>query len=148
MTTPSSSKDKFFEKVSNQYLPEVMKNTQVIEMHEGVVHIRDVQGPKKEGIENGTVAAMEQEIFKCQGIVDRGLSANHSMIMDFIRENKIYIKNVGVVLLRLQEQIEHLQAQIFDLQSQGEYELRFKRMSIAADFTVPEPGFPFYDVAP
>ena len=64
MVLPSSSKDKFFEKVINPYLPEVMKHPQAIEMREGVLHIRDVQGPKKEGSEEVTLAAVEQEIFK------------------------------------------------------------------------------------
>ena len=49
MAPPSSSKDKFFEKVINPYLSEVMKHHQAIEMGEGVLHIRDVQGPKRTG---------------------------------------------------------------------------------------------------
>jgi hypothetical protein len=43
MASPSSSKDRFYEKVINPYLPEVMKLPQAIEMREGVLHIRDVQ---------------------------------------------------------------------------------------------------------
>lgn len=35
VTTPSSSKDKFFEKVINPYLPKVMKHPEAIDMHEG-----------------------------------------------------------------------------------------------------------------
>ena len=79
-------------------------------MREGVLHIRDVQGPNKEGSENAKLAAVEQEIFKCQGMVERGLSANHSMITYFIRENMLDTKNVGEALFNLQEQIENLQA--------------------------------------
>ncbi|KAE8792612.1 40S ribosomal protein S5-1 [Hordeum vulgare] len=70
MTTPSSFKDKFFEKVINPYLPEVMEHPKAIEMHEGVLHICDVQGPKKEGSDKARLAALEQEIFKCQGMVN------------------------------------------------------------------------------
>ncbi|KAE8796975.1 40S ribosomal protein S5-1 [Hordeum vulgare] len=109
MTSPSSSKDKFFEKIVNAYLSEVMKHPQSIEMHEGVLHIWDVQGPKKEGSEKARLAAVEQEIFKCQGLVEHGLSANHSMIMDFIRENKLDTRNMGEILSKLQEWIDHLQ---------------------------------------
>ena len=65
------------------------------------------------------LAAVEQEIFKFQGMVERGLSANHSMITDFIRENKLEARNVGEALFKLQERIEHLLAQFFDLQSQS-----------------------------
>ncbi|KAE8780353.1 40S ribosomal protein S5-1 [Hordeum vulgare] len=106
-------------------------------MHEGVLHIHDAQGPKKEGNENVRLAMVEQEIFKCQGMVERGLSAIHSMITDFIRKNKLDTENRGEALFKLQEWIEHLQAQIFYLQNQNcEYESSLKRMSIAADFRI------------
>ncbi|KAE8796212.1 40S ribosomal protein S5-1 [Hordeum vulgare] len=117
MTSPSPSKDKFFEKVINPYLPKVMKHPQSIKMHEGVLHIRDVQGPKKEGSEKVGLAAVGQEIFKCQGMVERGLSANHSMITDFIREKKLDTRNVGEILSKLQEWIDHLHDQIYELQA-------------------------------
>ncbi|KAE8813812.1 hypothetical protein D1007_09003 [Hordeum vulgare] len=64
-------------------------------MREGVLHIGDFQDPQKEGSEKATLAAVEQEIFKCQGMVERGLSANHSMIADFIWQNKLGTRNVG-----------------------------------------------------
>ncbi|KAE8783071.1 40S ribosomal protein S5-1 [Hordeum vulgare] len=95
-----------------------MKHPQAIEMHEGVLHIRDVQGPKKEGSEKARLAVVGHEIFKCKVMVERGLSANHSMIIDFIRENKLEARNVGEALFKLQERIEHLLAQFFDLQRQ------------------------------
>ncbi|KAE8810286.1 40S ribosomal protein S5-1 [Hordeum vulgare] len=95
MTTSSSSKDKFFERVINTYLPKALKHPKTIKMHEGVLHVRAVQGPKKEGSEKARIATVEEEIFKCQGMVERGLSANHSMIMDFIRENKLDTNEVG-----------------------------------------------------
>jgi hypothetical protein len=63
MAPPSSSKDKFFEKVINPYLREVMQHPQAIEMREGVLHIRDVQGPKKTGSVEARLEAVEQEIF-------------------------------------------------------------------------------------
>ncbi|KAE8808978.1 40S ribosomal protein S5-1 [Hordeum vulgare] len=146
MTTPSSSKGKFLEKVINSYLSEVMKHPRAIEMHEGVLHIRDVQEPKKEGSEKARLATVEHKIFKCEGMVERGFSANHSMITDFIRENKLNTKNVGDALFKLQEPIKNLQAQSFDLRSQNcEYELMFKRMRTAVDFRVAETRFCFYD---
>ena len=47
MTSPSAPKDKFFEKVINPYLAEVLQHPQTIEMREGVLHIRDVEGPRR-----------------------------------------------------------------------------------------------------
>ncbi|KAE8808496.1 40S ribosomal protein S5-1 [Hordeum vulgare] len=87
-------------------------------MSDGVLHIRDVQGPKKEGSETAKLPAVEQETFKCQGMVERGVSANHSMITDFIRENKLGTKSMGV-LYKLQERIDRLQGQIYELQLQN-----------------------------
>ncbi|KAE8788737.1 40S ribosomal protein S5-1 [Hordeum vulgare] len=89
MAAPSSSNDKFFERVINPYLWEVMKHPQSIEMHEGVLHISDVQGPKKMGTVEASLEEVEQEIFKCQGIVERRHSANHSMITKLTRDQKV-----------------------------------------------------------
>ena len=103
MTSPSSSKDKFYEKVINPYLPEVMKHPQAIEMREGVLHIRDVQGPKKTGSVESRLEAVEQEIFKCQGMVERGLSANHSMITEFTHDHKEEGQSMGGIIFKLNE---------------------------------------------
>jgi hypothetical protein len=131
MAPPSSSKDKFYEKVINPYLPEVMKHPQAIEMHEGVLHIRDVQGPKKTGSVEARLEAVEQEIFKCQGMVEHELSANHSMITEFTREHKLDGQSMGDIIFKLNERIDYLQGQIYDLQHQKfEYEARFKGMSL------------------
>jgi hypothetical protein len=108
MASPSFSKDKFYEKVINPYLPEALKHPQAIEMREGVLHIRDVQGPKKTGSEKARLEVVEQEIFKCEGMVECGLSANHSMITEFIREHKVDGKNIGDVIFKLNDRIDHL----------------------------------------
>ena len=39
MSSSSTPKDKFFEKVINPYLAEVLQHPQTIEMREGVLHI-------------------------------------------------------------------------------------------------------------
>ncbi|KAE8766877.1 40s ribosomal protein s5-1 [Hordeum vulgare] len=115
-------------------------------MREGLFNIQDVQAPRKGGNEKARLATVEQDIFKCQGMVERGVSANHSMITEFIRGNKMDIRNVGEVLFKLKERTEHLQAQIYELQSQNyEYESRFKRMILAAAFRIMETRSSFYD---
>ena len=68
MTSPSAPKDKFFEKVINPYLTEVVQHPQTIEMHEGVLHIRDVEGPRRTGSVDTRLETMEQQVFKCQGM--------------------------------------------------------------------------------
>src|SRR6266511_3162873 len=104
MTPPSSSKDKFFERVINPYFSEVMKHPQAIEMREGLLHIRDVQGPKKMGSVEARLEAVEQNIFKCQGMAERGLSANHSMIMEFTRDYKVEGLSMKDIVFKLYEQ--------------------------------------------
>ena len=71
MTSPSAPKDKFFEKFINPYLAEVQRHPQTIEMRDGLLHIRDVEGPKGTGSVETRLEAMEQQVFKCQGMVER-----------------------------------------------------------------------------
>ncbi|KAE8788255.1 40S ribosomal protein S5-1 [Hordeum vulgare] len=110
MTSPKVPKDKFFEKVINPYLAGVRQHPQSIEMHEGVLHIRDVEGPKKTGSMEARLEAMEQQVFKCQGMVERGLNANHMMITEFTNKHKIDANDIGKHLSRLYDRIDHLQA--------------------------------------
>ena len=118
-------------------------------MHEGVLHIRDVEGPRRTGRVETKLKAMEQEVFKCQGMVEHGLNANKMMITEFTNNHKLDAKVIGETIFKLQEKIEHLQAQIYDLQNQNcEYEYRFKRMSLAADLRIPETRSSLYDGEP
>ncbi|KAE8780639.1 40s ribosomal protein s5-1 [Hordeum vulgare] len=63
--------------------------------------------------------AMEQQVFKCQGMVERGLNANHMMITEFIDKHRIDANDMGKNLSRLYDGIDQLQAQIYDLQNQN-----------------------------
>ena len=62
MASPSASKDKFFERVINPYLAEVLQHPQTIEMREGVLHICDVEGPRRAGSMETKLEAVEQEV--------------------------------------------------------------------------------------
>ena len=82
-------------------------------------------------------------------MVEHGLNANHMMIAEFANNHKPDAKNIEEAIFKLHEKIEHLQAQIYDLQNQNcEYEYRFKRMSLAVDLRIPETQSSFYDVEP
>ncbi|KAE8804825.1 40S ribosomal protein S5-1 [Hordeum vulgare] len=151
MASPKVSKDKFFEKVINPYLAGVLQHPQSIEMHEGVLHIRDVEGPKKTGSMEVSLEAMEQQVFKCQGMVERGLNANHMMITEFTNKHKIDANDIGKHLSRLYDRMDHLQAQIYDLQNQN-YELEvsppIKESGPRIWKSPPTPGaiWPFWDL--
>ncbi|KAE8799048.1 40S ribosomal protein S5-1 [Hordeum vulgare] len=88
-------------------------------MREGMLHIRDVEGPKKTGSMETRLETMEQQVFKCQGMVERGLNANHMVITEFTNKHKIDDNDIGKHLSRLYDRIDHLQVEIYDLQNQN-----------------------------
>ena len=113
------------------------------------MHIHDAEGPRNTGSTEARLEALEQEVFKCQEMVERGLDSNHIMIMEFTNNHKLDAKDIGEAIFKIHEKIEHLQAQIYDLQNQNcEYEYRFKRMSLAVDLRIPETRSSFYDGEP
>ncbi|KAE8809187.1 40S ribosomal protein S5-1 [Hordeum vulgare] len=88
-------------------------------MREVMLHIRDVEGPKKTGSMETRLEAMEQQVLKCQGMGERGLNANHMMITEFTNKHMIDANDIGKHLSRLYDRIDHLQAQVYDLQNQN-----------------------------
>ncbi|KAE8821039.1 40S ribosomal protein S5-1 [Hordeum vulgare] len=100
-----------------------MKDPQSIKMSEGMLHIRDVEGPKKTGSVETRLEAMEQQVFKCQGMVERGLNANHMMITEFTSNHKMDAIDIGKHLSRLYDRVDQLQGQIYDLQNQNYFEV-------------------------
>ncbi|KAE8770653.1 40S ribosomal protein S5-1 [Hordeum vulgare] len=139
MASPKAPKDKIFEKGINPYLAGVLQHPQSIEMREGMLHNRDVEGPKKTGSVEARLEAMEQQVFKCQGMVERGLNANHMMITEFTNKHKIDANDIGKHLSKLYDRIDHLQAQIYDLQNQNCHRLPAERNKKNPDkVTLPE----------
>ncbi|KAE8787238.1 40s ribosomal protein s5-1 [Hordeum vulgare] len=88
-------------------------------MREGMLHIRDVEGPKKTGSMEARLEAMEQQVFKCQGMVERGLIAKNMMIAEFINKHRIDVNDIGKHPSRLYDRVDQLQGQIYDLQNQN-----------------------------
>ncbi|KAE8810967.1 40S ribosomal protein S5-1 [Hordeum vulgare] len=88
-------------------------------MREGMLHIRDVEGPKKTGSMETRLEAMEQQVFKCEGMVERGLNANHMMTTEFTNKHRIDANDIAKHLSRLYDRIDQLQAHIYDLQNQN-----------------------------
>ncbi|KAE8805125.1 40S ribosomal protein S5-1 [Hordeum vulgare] len=108
-------------------------------MSEGMLHIRDVEGPKKTGSMEMRLEAMEHQVFKCQGMVERGPNANHTMITEFTSNHKMDAIDIGKHLSRLYDRVDQLRGQVYDLQNQNcEYEYRFKsirRHQVGAPFS-------------
>ena len=110
MASSNIPKEKLFEKVINPYLAEVLHHPKTMELHEGVLHIRDVEGSRRTGSVETRLEAMEQQVFKCQGMVEHGLNANHMMISELANNLKLDSRIFGEAISNLQEKIEHLQA--------------------------------------
>ncbi|KAE8809341.1 40S ribosomal protein S5-1 [Hordeum vulgare] len=87
-------------------------------MCDGVLHIRDLQGPKGTRSVEVRLEAMEPEVFRCKGMVERGINANHLMIADYTHDLKVDGKSMKDIVLSLNEQINFLHSLIHDLQSQ------------------------------
>ncbi|KAE8773882.1 40S ribosomal protein S5-1 [Hordeum vulgare] len=105
-------------------------------MREGVLHIHDVEGPKKTRSLEARLEAMEQQVFKCQGMVERGLNTDHMMIREFTNKHKIDANDVGKHLPRLYHIIDHLQTQIYDLQNQNLQGLKLKGVPTTKNFNL------------
>ncbi|KAE8785807.1 40s ribosomal protein s5-1 [Hordeum vulgare] len=88
-------------------------------MREGMLHIHDVEGPKKTGSVETWLEAMEQQVFKCQGMVEHRPNADHMMTTEFTNKYRIDANDIGKHLSRLYDRIDQLQAQIYDLQNQN-----------------------------
>ncbi|KAE8779372.1 40S ribosomal protein S5-1 [Hordeum vulgare] len=102
-------------------------------MRDRVLHIWDVQGPEKMGTVEASLEVVEEEIFRCQGMVERGLSASHTIITEFTHDLKVDGTPLEDIIFTLNDQINFLQGQVSNLQNQiFEYEARFKGMSLAA----------------
>ncbi|KAE8772895.1 40s ribosomal protein s5-1 [Hordeum vulgare] len=110
-------------------------------MREGMLQIRDDEGTKKTGSVETRLEAMEQQVFKCQGMVERGLNANHMMITEFTNKHRIDANDIGKHLSRVYDRVDQLQAQIYDVQNQNyeftlvqflkEYELMQPEMNMS-----------------
>ena len=74
--------------------------------------------PKGTGTVEARLEALEQDFFRCKGMVERGLHANHLMITDLSRDLKVDGKPMKDIVFTLNEQINFLQRQIYDLQNQ------------------------------
>ncbi|KAE8795347.1 40S ribosomal protein S5-1 [Hordeum vulgare] len=100
-----------------------MKHPETIEMCDEALHVRDYQEPKKMGTVEARLEAVDREIFRCQGMVEHGFSANHTMITEFTHDLKVDGWPLEDMVLTLNDEINVLQGQVFDIQNQiFEYE--------------------------
>ena len=70
-----------------------------------MLHIRDVEGPKRTGSVETRLEAMEQQVFKCQGMVEHGINATHKMLAEFTNNYDSDAKKTEEAIFKLHEKI-------------------------------------------
>ncbi|KAE8781846.1 hypothetical protein D1007_44862 [Hordeum vulgare] len=139
MASPKSPKDRFLINVINPYLAEVKRHPQTLWVEDGVLHKEDLKGLVKEGSTKARLAEVEQEVFKCKLMIERGVETNCDIIAELKREHEEEMKEVRSIISALETKVFELQGHIFDLQNQNcEYEFKFLRMGLSAESKILE----------
>ncbi|KAK1678265.1 hypothetical protein QYE76_039113 [Lolium multiflorum] len=116
---------------------------------EGELQVKDVQGPKGEGSLEDRMEKLEQEVFKYKKMAEREVDIFHRIVSELIAEHEKETAKLWSDILSLHDTTNKLQAQLYDFQNQNcEYENRFKYISRAASFRIPETKMSFLDGEP
>ncbi|KAK1664420.1 hypothetical protein QYE76_052579 [Lolium multiflorum] len=114
-----------------------------------VTKIEDVRGPKEEGSLEDRMEKLEQEVFTYKKMAEREVDIFHRIMSELIDEHKKETTRLWGDILSLHKTTNQLQAQLYDVWNQNcEYENRFKRISYAASFRIPETKTSFVDGEP
>ncbi|KAK1611944.1 hypothetical protein QYE76_035617 [Lolium multiflorum] len=138
----------FFEDVVNPYMNELKMHPKVA-LVDGELQIKDVQGPKGEGSLEDRVEKLEQEVFNYKKMAEREVDIFHKIVSELIDGHKKETAKLWDDIFSLHDTTNKLQAQLYDVQNQNcEYENRFKHISYAASFRIPETKMSFVDGEP
>ncbi|KAK1601397.1 hypothetical protein QYE76_016512 [Lolium multiflorum] len=144
-----TSKDNFFENVVNLYMNELKMHPKELLLVDGELQIEDVRGPKGEGSLEDRMEKLEQEVFAYKKMVEREVDIFHRIVSELIDEHKKETTKLWGDILSLHNTTNQLQAQLYDVQNQNcEYENKFKHISYAASFRIPETKTSFVDGEP
>ncbi|KAK1664393.1 hypothetical protein QYE76_052552 [Lolium multiflorum] len=149
MSSSESPKDNFFENVVNPYISELKMHPKELLLVDGELQIEDVRGPKGEGSLEDRMEKLEQEVFTYKKMVEREVDIFHRIVSELIGEHEKETAKLWSDILSLHNTTNQLQAQLYDAWNQNcEYENRFKRISDAASFRIPETKTSFVDGEP
>ena len=149
MSSSGTPKDSFFENVINPYMNELKMHPKELLLVDGELHIEDVRGPKGEGSLEDRMEKLEQEVFNYKKMAEREVDIFHRIVSELIGEHEKETAKLWSDILSLHNTTNQLQAQLYDVQNQNcEYENRFKRISYAASFRIPETKTSFVDGEP
>ncbi|KAK1612955.1 hypothetical protein QYE76_036628 [Lolium multiflorum] len=149
MSSSGTPKDSFFEDVVNPYVNELKMHPKEFLLVDGELQIKDVQGPKGEGSLEDRMEKLEQEVFNYKKMAEREVDIFHKIVAELIDGHKKETSKLWDDILSLHDTTNKLQAQLYDVQNQNcEYENRFKHISYAASFRIPETKMSFVDGEP
>ncbi|KAK1667001.1 hypothetical protein QYE76_055160 [Lolium multiflorum] len=144
-----TQKDSFFEDVVNPYMNELKMHPKELQLVDGELQIKDVQGPKGEGSLEDRMEKLEQEVFNYKKMAEREVDIFHKIVSELIDGHKKETAKLWDDIFSLHDTTNKLQAQLYDVHNQNcEYENRFKRISHAASFRFPETKMSFVDGGP
>ncbi|KAK1693802.1 hypothetical protein QYE76_010499 [Lolium multiflorum] len=142
-------KDSFFEDVVNPYMNELKMHPKELQLVDGELQIKDVQGPKGEGSLEDRMEKLEQEVFNYKKMAEREVDIFHKIVSELIDGHKKETAKLWDDIFSLHDTTNKLQAQLYDVHNQNcEYENKFKRISHAASFRFPETKMSFVDGGP
>ncbi|KAK1667558.1 hypothetical protein QYE76_055717 [Lolium multiflorum] len=149
MSSSETPKDSSCKDVGNLYMEELRMHPKELLLVEGELQVKDVQGPKGEGSLEDRMEKLEQEVFKYKKMAEREVDIFHRIVSELIAEHEKETAKLWSDILSLHDTTNKLQAQLYDVQNQNcEYENRFKYISRAASFRIPETKMSFLDGEP
>jgi hypothetical protein len=149
MSSSGSSKENPLADSINPYMRELKMHLKKLSLKDGELQIKDVQGPKGEGILEARMEALEQEVFKYKKMAGREVDIIYRINQELVAKYKKETTELWRDVLSLQETTSQLQGQLYDVQNQNcEYEARFQQMSAAASFRILETKTSFLDGRP
>ncbi|KAK1670258.1 hypothetical protein QYE76_058417 [Lolium multiflorum] len=149
MSSSGTPKDSSCKDVGNLYMEELRMHPKELMLVEGKLQIKDVQGPKGEGSLEDRMEKLEQEVFNYKKMAEREVDIFHKIVSELIAEHEKETAKLWGDILSLHDTTNKLQAQLYDIHNQNcEYENRFKHISRAASFRIPETKMSFVDGEP
>ncbi|KAK1693383.1 hypothetical protein QYE76_010080 [Lolium multiflorum] len=149
MSSSGTPRDNSCKDVGNLYKEELRMHPKELMLVEGKLQIKDVQGPKGEGSLEDRMEKLEQEVFNYKKMAEREVDIFHKIVSELIAEHEKETAKLWGDILSLHDTTNKLQAQLYDIHNQNcEYENRFKHISRAASFRIPETKMSFVDGEP
>ncbi|KAK1597542.1 hypothetical protein QYE76_018532 [Lolium multiflorum] len=125
MSSSGTQKDSFFEDVVNPYMNELKMHPKELQLVDGELQIKDVQGPKGEGSLEDRMEKLEQEVFNYKKMAEREVDIFHKIVSELIDGHKKETAKLWDDIFSLHDTTNKLQAQLYDVHNQNcEYENR------------------------